>query len=83
MRHLDLQWHEARHGTSGHFRCGAGRHAGRYVLAAAERALLDPSVQPWVALPDGDVRFETQPADYLAFLGSFCGPVQLSEPPGR
>lgn len=28
------------------------------------------SAQPWVALPDGDMRFKTQPADYLALLRS-------------
>jgi hypothetical protein len=26
------------------------------------------TMQPWVALPEGDQRFETQPADMQAFL---------------
>jgi hypothetical protein len=28
------------------------------------------SAQPWVTLPEGDTRFETQPADSLAWLRS-------------
>ena len=31
------------------------------------------SAQPWVALPDGDVRFEMQPANYPAWLWSNTG----------
>ena len=38
------------------------------------------SAQPWVALPEGDVRFETQPADYVAWLRSFAGQPRPREP---
>ena len=37
------------------------------------------SAQPWVALPDGDVRFETQPADYLAWLRSMADHQRQSD----
>ena len=28
------------------------------------------SAQPWLALPEGDTRFQTQPANYIAWLRS-------------
>jgi hypothetical protein len=37
------------------------------------------SAQPWIALPEGDTRFETQPADYLARLRFIGGPQSPSD----
>jgi hypothetical protein len=37
------------------------------------------SAQPWVALPDGGTRFETQPADGLAWLRSVADHQRRSD----
>ena len=42
LRRLGLQRRQAGHGSAGRLRRGAGGHAGRHLLAAADGALLDP-----------------------------------------
>ena len=37
------------------------------------------SAQPWVVLPEGGARFETQPADGLAWLRSVAGDRRRSD----
>lgn len=34
------------------------------------------SAQPWIALPEGDLRFETQPDDLMGFFSSGGGDLQ-------
>jgi hypothetical protein len=34
------------------------------------------SAQPWIALPEGDRKFETQPADMMAFFSPAGGDQQ-------
>ena len=74
MRHLDLQRRAPGTASPGTF---VAVRAGTLDYTSWLRPIVyfwTRSAQPWIVLPDGDLRFETQPMDGIAWLRSVGGP---------
>ena len=80
VRHLALQRREARTAPPGTFVAVRAGTLDDTSWLRPTAHFWTRSAQPWVTLPEGDTRFETQPADGLAWLHSARADQRRSGP---